>query len=80
MTVPANMGLNLEISSDQLFKLLLQLPAEEKLRIAERLRAAAAAEQWQLLSSQLPDLPEIDMSEIVAEVKKVRKSRSHIAK
>lgn len=69
------MGLNLEVSFDQLLGMLLQLPPEEKLLMAERLRAAAAAEKWQLLSKQLPDAAQISMEEIVAEVKAVRKLR-----
>lgn len=69
------MGLSLDVSFDQLLRMLLQLPAEEKIRMAERLRAAAAAEKWALLSTQLPDTPEISMAEIVAEVKAVRRGR-----
>ena len=69
------MGLALEVSFDQLFRALLQLPAEEKIRIAERLRAAAAAERWRALAPRLPNAPEISMAEIVAEVKAVRKQR-----
>ena len=68
--------LTLEISADQLLNALLQLPAEEKIRMAERLRAAAAAENWWLLSTQLPDVPEINMAEIVVDVKSVRKQQS----
>ena len=69
------MGLTLEISSDQLLNALLQLSAEEKIRMAERLKAAAATEKWQTLSKQLPNAPEISMEGIVAEVKAVRKQR-----
>jgi len=68
--------LTLEISADQLLNALLQLPAEEKIHMAERLRAAAAAENWWLLSTQLPDVPEINMAEIVVDVKSVRKQQS----
>lgn len=74
------MGLTLEISADQLLNALLQLPAEEKIRMAERLRAAAAAEKWRMLSKQLPDAPEISMPEIVANVKAVRKQRRQASK
>jgi len=69
------MGLTIEISPDQLLTILSQLSAEEKIRLAERLRAAAAAEKWRALSKKLPDVPEISMAEIVAEVKAVRKQR-----
>lgn len=69
------MGLTIEISPDQLQSILSQLSAEEKIRLAERLRAAAAAEKWRTLSKNLPDLPEISMADIVAEVKAVRRQR-----
>jgi hypothetical protein len=69
------MGLTIEISPEQLLTILSQLSAEEKIRLAERLRAAAAAEKWRALSQKLPDVPEISMAEIVAEVKAVRKQR-----
>jgi len=45
MTAPENVGLTLEVSFDQLLHALLQLPLEEKIRMAERLKAAAAAEK-----------------------------------
>lgn len=75
-----NMSLTLEISPDQLLQALLQLPPEEKIRMAQRLKAAAAAEKWRVLSAQLPDVPEISMEEIVAEVKEVRKQRHQNSK
>lgn len=53
--------------------LLFQLPAEEKTRLSKALRASVAAEEWKNLSQNLPDVPEISMEEIVAEVKAVRK-------
>ena len=39
------MGLSFEVSPEQLLRALLQLSAEEKLRVAEQLKAAAAAEK-----------------------------------
>lgn len=75
MTAPTDVGLTLDVSFDQLLRALLQLPADDKIRIVERLRAAAAAEKWRALSSRLPDLPEIGMAEIVAEVKGARRQR-----
>lgn len=74
------MGLNIEVSFDQLLGVVLQLPAEEKLLMAARLRAAAAAEKWQLLSKELPNAAQISIEEIVAEVKSVRKQRDQAAK
>lgn len=46
---------------------------EEKLQIANRLRAEATAQQWQELSRRLPDVPTITMDEIVQAVKEVRR-------
>jgi len=74
------MGLNIELSFDQLLEVLLQLPPKEKLLLATRLRAAAAAEEWQILSKELPDTSKISMEEIVAEVKSVRKQRHQAMK
>jgi hypothetical protein len=74
------MGLNIEVSFDQLLEVLLQLPPEEKLLLATRLRASAAAEEWQFLSKELPDTSQISMEEIVAEVKSVRKQRHQAMK
>lgn len=62
-----------DITLEQLYNLLSQLPAEEKIQLAEHLRAQAAQEQWEALSEELPDVSEISMDEIVAEVKEVRK-------
>ena len=44
MTAPEHTGLTLEVSFDQLLHALLQLSLEEKIRMADRLKAAAAAE------------------------------------
>lgn len=76
MQVSTKMGITLEVSFDQLFGVLLQLSSEEKIRMAERLRAAAVAEKWQILSVKLPDVPEMNMDDIIAEVKHVRKHRN----
>ena len=45
MSTPAKMDLTFEVSIEQLLRVLLQLPAEEKIRVAERLRTAASNEQ-----------------------------------
>jgi hypothetical protein len=63
------------IDEKQLLSLLEQLPSEEKIKIANILRAQVAKEQWRALSKQLPDVPGISMEEIVAEVKAVRRAR-----
>ncbi|MFN7118191.1 MAG: hypothetical protein ACK4TA_15430 [Saprospiraceae bacterium] len=52
------------------------LSPEEKLQMANHLRAEATQTQWAVLSEQLPDVPDISMEEIVAEVKEVRRMRS----
>ncbi|HRD79231.1 MAG: hypothetical protein IAE84_09810 [Saprospiraceae bacterium] len=75
MTVSAGQHLTLDISLEQIMDALMELPASEKLQVAEKLRAAAAGEKWRLLSPQLPDMPDISMDEIVAELKSVRKAR-----
>jgi hypothetical protein len=54
---------------------LLELPAADKIRVANQLRAAAAAEKWQLFAHQLPDTAVFSEEEIIAEVKAIRKAR-----
>lgn len=80
MTASFNMGITLKISTEQLLNALLQLPAEEKVRMAEWLRAAVASEKWHALSKQLLDAPGTSIAEITAEVKAVRKQRRRASK
>ncbi len=75
MMSATNSALTLDISIEQLLRALFQLPAAEKIRIANQLRAEVAAEKFRLLSNILPEVPEIGMEEIVREIKDVRKSR-----
>lgn len=70
-----SLSLQTQISLEQLYSLLAQLPKREKIEITKKLRAEITLEQWLALSEKLPDAPEISMDEIVAEVKAVRKSR-----
>ena len=37
-----------------------------------RIQAQNAKENWNALSAQLPDVPDVSMEEIVAEIKRVR--------
>ena len=68
-------SLTLELSFDQILRLLFQLPNDQKIRLADELRAAVAAENWKVFSKGLPNVPEISMEEIVEEIKAVRKER-----
>jgi len=73
----ANLSFQTNITTEQLFSLLMQLPAKEKLEIARVLRAEAIRERWSLLSESLPDVAEqIPADEIIEEVKTVRKNRA----
>ena len=67
--------INVNISTDQIWALLWQLPTAEKVKIARRIRLEVGAAEWEKWSNLLPDLPEISMEEIVAEVKEVRRLR-----
>lgn len=67
--------LNLSLSTEQLWALLLQLPAREKVRFAARLQKEVSTDEWEKWSALLPDLPFISMDEIVAEVNAVRQLR-----
>lgn len=71
----SSLSLQTNISLEQLYSLLAQLPKQEKIRISKKLRAEIALEQWLVLSKELPDVPEISMDEIVSAVKSVRKNR-----
>lgn len=72
-----NLSFQTDITLEQLYSLLKQLPAKEKLEIARVLRAEALRERWALLSETLPDVsPQISIEEIVAEVKTVRRAKS----
>ncbi len=68
----SSLTLQTTINEKQLLALLEQLSPKEKLKIANLLRAQVAKDQWRALSKELPDVPEISMEEIVAEVKAVR--------
>ena len=70
-----SLSLQTQISLEQLYSLLAQLPKQEKILVSQKLRAEIALEQWLALSKKLPDVPEIGMEEIVGEVKAVRKNR-----
>lgn len=70
------MEIKLNLTIDQIIAMLLQLPAEEKLKVANQLRAKAVAEQWRALSEKLPDESGMSMEEITKEVKEVRQKRN----
>ena len=73
----ANLSFQTNITTEQLFSLLMQLPAKEKMEIARVLRAEAVRERWSLLSESLPDVADqFSMDEIIEEVKTVRKNRT----
>lgn len=66
--------LKTELSSDQLYELLLQLKPEEKEVISKRLQQAIFEEKLAKLEAVSSDVP-MELDEIVAEVKAVRKGR-----
>ena len=68
-----SLSLQTNITLEQLYSLLYQLSPDEKLEIAKKLRADAAAQRWRAIAQDLPDEPEISMEEIVKEVKTVRR-------
>jgi tRNA A37 threonylcarbamoyladenosine synthetase subunit TsaC/SUA5/YrdC len=70
-----NLTLETQITTETLYGLLAQLSAQEKLALANRLRAEVSAEQFTQLTDDLTDTAEITMDEIVAEVKAVRQKR-----
>ena len=69
------LSLQTTISNEQLYALLSQLSVEEKYELSNLLRAEASQEEWSVLSQELPDLPEITMEDIVAEIKAYRREK-----
>ena len=63
------------ITFDQLLSLISQLPAGQKLELANRLKAEAIQERWNSLNTSLNKRRAYDLSmdEIVSEVKEIRK-------
>jgi hypothetical protein len=47
----------------------------EKFELSNLLRAEASLDEWRALSEGLPDVPEMTMDEIVAEIKAYRQGR-----
>jgi hypothetical protein len=70
-----SLSLQTQITLEQLYSLLAQLPKKEKILISKKLRAEISLEQWLALSKKLPDVQEVSMDEIISEVKAVRRSR-----
>jgi hypothetical protein len=66
-----------EIRLEQLYQIIRQLPLEQQFTIADQIKQQALRQQWQALSGNLPDVPEITEEEILAEVDAVRTERYH---
>jgi len=71
----ATLSLQSTISNEQLMALLSQLSVAEKFELSNLLRAEASLDEWRALSEGLPDVPEMTMDEIVAEIKAYRQGR-----
>jgi|GEM_PF-1717026 hypothetical protein len=71
----AVLSLQANMTTEQIYALLAQLSSTEKLEIAKALRAEATSDRWRILAQTLPDVPEIDLEEIVQEVKLARQAR-----
>jgi len=71
----AVLSLQANMTTEQIYALLAQLSSSEKLEIAKALRAEATSDRWRILAQTLPDVTEIDLEEIVQEVKLVRQAR-----
>lgn len=61
-----------EISLEQLCQMIVQLSCEQRIQLADEIKREALREQWQALSAQLPDRPEITEEDIINEIKMFR--------
>ncbi len=65
------MQITLDISK-QLGEQLTQLPFEQRLTLADDIKREALREQWQILSSKLPDVIDISEIDVLNEIKMFR--------
>jgi hypothetical protein len=72
--------LQTQISTEQLYSLLEQLPLAEKYALSYRLRADASREEWVKLSTHLPDVPEFTIADVLNEIKTYRKEKNEAPK
>lgn len=62
-----------EINLEQLYRIIRELPFEQRLTLAEEIKREALREQWQTLSKTLPDIPDITENDILSEINLFRK-------
>jgi hypothetical protein len=77
MTTASKLTIQSEISLDQLYRIITQLPWKQRLKLADDIKREALREQWRALSDTLPDVSELSEDEILAEVKAARKDRAN---
>jgi len=64
-----------ELSLEQLYQFIRQLPLEQQFVIADHIKHQALQQQWQFFSESLPDVSEMTEEEILAEAEAVRTDR-----
>jgi len=72
MTAEQKITIQSEISLEQLYRIITQLPFEQRLTLADEIKREALREQWQTLSSKLPNIPEINEIDVLNEIKMFR--------
>jgi hypothetical protein len=69
MTAEQKITIQSEISLEQLYRIITQLPFEQRLTLADEVKREALREQWQTLSLKLPNIPEINEIDVLNEIK-----------
>ena len=72
MTAEQKITIQSEISSEQLYRIITQLPFGQRLTLADEVKREALHDQWQTLSSKLPNIPEINEIDVLNEIKMFR--------
>lgn len=72
MTAEQKIMIQSEISLEQLYRIITQLPFEQRLTLADDIKREALRDQWQTLSSKLPDVIEISEIDVLNEIKMFR--------
>jgi len=72
MNIYPKITIQSEITLEQLYQVIIQLSCEQRIQLADEIKRDALREQWQILSTKLPNEPELTEVDIMNEVKAVR--------
>jgi len=72
MNIYPKITIQSEITLEQLYQVIIQLSCEQRIQLADEIKRDALREQWQILSTKLPNEPELTEVDIMNEVNAVR--------